>query len=225
MSSQGGAAAIREAIEAKRSKIKTPGVSLKTLERDATRKKAWWNEKIQIACMDKDGEPMLGCAWNVPRRRLTDAVLQSMCLRCPAHIKIEYLKDQTTGDIVWPPDAQLHCHPLPWSYSVVAVEEKEARSPPRTAVIDRSKDLSYYGDLQIMIFNVPLNTNNEKTKVTSEEVKAWLLCGLLEEDEDVREAQDIVRTLEGKAKVVESNLSRVGYMKFSEKVSAKHGGA
>lgn len=42
MSSQGGAAAIREAIEAKRSKIKTPGVSLKTLERDATRKKAWY---------------------------------------------------------------------------------------------------------------------------------------------------------------------------------------
>ncbi|CAM9669143.1 unnamed protein product [Scytosiphon promiscuus] len=207
MSSQGGAAAIREAIEAKRSKIKEPGVSLKTLERDATRKKAWWNEKIQLACMDKDGEPMPGCAWKVPRRRLTQAVLQSMCLNCPARIKIEYLKDQTTGDIVWPPDAQLHCHPLPWSYSVVAVEEKEARGLPLFAkVIDRSKDVSYYGDLRIMIFNV-----------TSEEVKAWLLCGLLEEDEDVKEAQDIVRSVEDKAKVVEHNLSRVGYMKFSEK--------
>lgn len=39
--SQGGSAAIREAIEAKRSKIKTPGVSLKTLEKDAKRKKDW----------------------------------------------------------------------------------------------------------------------------------------------------------------------------------------
>lgn len=39
--SQGGSAAIREAIEAKRSKIKTPGVSLKTLEKDAKRKKEW----------------------------------------------------------------------------------------------------------------------------------------------------------------------------------------
>ena len=41
MSSQGGSAAIREAIEAKRSKIKAPGESLKTLERDAKRKKVW----------------------------------------------------------------------------------------------------------------------------------------------------------------------------------------
>lgn len=43
------------------------------------------------------------------------------------HGQIEYLKDQTTGEIVWPPDAQLGCHPLPWSYAVVAVEEKEVR--------------------------------------------------------------------------------------------------
>lgn len=41
MSVPEGTAAIREAIEARRSKIKTPGVSLKTLERDASRKKAW----------------------------------------------------------------------------------------------------------------------------------------------------------------------------------------
>eukprot|EP00903_Cladosiphon_okamuranus_P013542 g12614.t1 len=208
--SQGGSAAIREAIEAKRSKIKAPGKSLKTLERDAQRKKAWWNEKINIACMDTDGEPMLGCAWRVPRHRLTEVALRTMCLACPAHVKIEYLKDQTTGDIVWPPDAQMHCQPPPWSYAVIAVEEKQ--------VVDRSKDPSYYGDVQIMIFNVPLKTINESTEVTSEEVKAWLLCGLLEEDEDVKEAQEIVRTLEAEAKVVEHNLSRVGYMKFSEKV-------
>lgn len=42
MSSSGGSAAIREAIEAKRAKIKTPGESLKTLERDAKRKRAWY---------------------------------------------------------------------------------------------------------------------------------------------------------------------------------------
>ncbi|CAM9720967.1 unnamed protein product [Ectocarpus sp. 6 AP-2014] len=212
MSVPEGTAAIREAIEARRSKIKTPGESLKTLERDASRKKAWWNEKIQIACMDKDGEPIQGCAWKVPRRRLTEVVLRNMCLTCPEHVKIEYLKDQTTGDIVWPPHAQMHCHPLPWNYAVVAMEEKEAR-----CVIDRSRDPTYYGDVQIMIFNVPLNTNNEKTEVTSEEVKAWLLCGLLEEDEDVKEAREIVRTLEAEAKMVEHQLSRVGYMKFTKK--------
>eukprot|EP00752_Nemacystus_decipiens_P009142 g8165.t1 len=239
--SQGGSAAMREAIEARRSKIKTPGASLKTLEKDAKRKKEWWNEKIKIACIDIDGEPMEGCAWKVPRHRLTEATLKTMCLTCPAHLKIEYLKDLTTGDIVWPPDAQMSCHPPPWSYAAVAVEEQQARrssslgglgsprsiagnmiegifTPWCTIVVDRSKDPSYYGDVQIMIFNVPLKTVTESTQVTSEEVKAWLLCGLLEEDEDVKEAQQILRALEAEAKVVEQNLSRVGYMKFTEKV-------
>ena len=44
----------------------------------------------------------------------------------PALAQADYLKDQTTGDIVWPPDAQLQCRTLPWTYAVVAVEEKEA---------------------------------------------------------------------------------------------------
>ncbi len=32
-------------------------------------------------------------------------------------------------------------------------------------VLDRSKDPSYHGDVQLMIFNVPLKTRDEKTKV------------------------------------------------------------
>ena len=43
----------------------------------------------------------------------------------PTFGQIGYLKDQTAGDIVWPPDAQLNCHPLPWTYAVIAVEEQE----------------------------------------------------------------------------------------------------
>ncbi|CAM9884564.1 unnamed protein product [Pylaiella littoralis] len=159
--------------------------------------------------MDTDGEPIRECAWMVPRHRLTEIALKTMCLTCPEHIKIGYLKDKSTGDIVWPPDAQLNCHPLPWSYAVIAVEEREARPSP--------DDPFYSGDLQLMIVGVPLTARDDATKVTSEDVKAWLLCGLLEEDEDVKEARDIVRTLEAEAKVVEHNLSRVGYMKFTEK--------
>ena len=51
-----------------------------------------WNEKIQIACLDEDGEPMLGCAWRVSRHRLTEAALQNMCLTCPAQIKVRFCK-------------------------------------------------------------------------------------------------------------------------------------
>lgn len=32
-------------------------------------------------------------------------------------------------------------------------------------VVDRSKDPSYYGDVQIMIFNVPLKTISERIQV------------------------------------------------------------
>ena len=38
--------------------------------------------------MDIDGEPMEKCAWRVPRHRLTEAALKTMCLTCPAHIKV-----------------------------------------------------------------------------------------------------------------------------------------
>ncbi len=31
---------------------------------------------------------MLGCAWRLSRHRLTEAALQTMCLNCPAHIKV-----------------------------------------------------------------------------------------------------------------------------------------
>lgn len=41
--------------------------------------------------------------------------------------QIDYLKERTTGDIVWPPDAQLRCYPLPSSYAVVRVEERQVR--------------------------------------------------------------------------------------------------
>lgn len=51
--SQGGSAAIREAIEAKRSKIKTPGESLKTLERDAKRKKAWYESRENAGAINR----------------------------------------------------------------------------------------------------------------------------------------------------------------------------
>eukprot|EP00904_Undaria_pinnatifida_P007369 jgi/Undpi1/3762/HiC_scaffold_16.g07131.m1 len=209
MSSSGGSAAIREAIENKRAKIKAPGESLKTLSRDAKRKKAWWTEKIHIACLDEDGEPAKNCAWKVPRHHLTPIWLETMCLKCPMHVKVDYLKDQTTGDIVWPPDAQMKCHTLPWRYAVVAVEEK--------AVVDFSRDPFYYGDVRIMIFNVPLKTNNDGAEVSAEDITAWLLCGLLEEDDEVKEAREILVTLEAEAKTVEHSLSRVGYMKFTQK--------
>lgn len=67
MSSSGGSAAIREAIENKRAKIKAPGESLKTLSRDAKRKKAWY-----------ELHDMIRVVWW--RERLTLCV--TFCLSC-----------------------------------------------------------------------------------------------------------------------------------------------
>lgn len=43
------------------------------------------------------------------------------------NIQIEYLKDQFSGDIVWPADAQMECQSTPSSYAVIAVEERSVR--------------------------------------------------------------------------------------------------
>lgn len=39
-----------------------------------------------------------------------------------------------------------------------------------TQVIDRSRDPFYYGDVRVMIFNVPLKTDNDQTEVSK---TAW----------------------------------------------------
>lgn len=47
-----------------------------------------WNEKIHIACLDEDGEPVRECEWRVPRRLLTDVFLQNACMKCPLSVKV-----------------------------------------------------------------------------------------------------------------------------------------
>ena len=49
-----------------------------------------WNEKIHIACLDEDGEPVENCAWKVPRHHLTPVWLETMCLKCPLQVKVGY---------------------------------------------------------------------------------------------------------------------------------------
>lgn len=85
--SQGGPAAIREAIEAKRSKIKTPGVSLKTLERDAKRKKAWYENGEKAGARPKrvvhGRDSMVGVDWLMHAFEET-----ALCCDCLLYIRM-----------------------------------------------------------------------------------------------------------------------------------------
>ncbi|CAN0074684.1 unnamed protein product [Ascophyllum nodosum] len=213
MSSSGGSAAIREAIETRRRKIKIPEPSREQLNKVAERKMAWWKETISIAFLDKDGEPIKGCTWKVARQHLTPVWLQTVCLKCPMHAKINYLKEQTIGDIVWPADAQMKCRPSPWSYVVIAVEERN--------ITDWSRDPGYYGDVQVIIFDVPLKTDNDKFKARPgiQDIRAWLMFGLQEGDEEAKKTQEIISKLEKDAKKVDHSISRIGYMEFIDKTS------
>lgn len=49
--------------------------------------------------MDADGEPIVGCAWRVPRHHLTENVLQTMCLSCPEHVKVGLLAGGDTEPV------------------------------------------------------------------------------------------------------------------------------
>lgn len=55
---------------------------------DCVADKYRWTEKIHIACLDEDGEPAKNCAWKVPRHHLTPIWLETMCLKCPMHVKV-----------------------------------------------------------------------------------------------------------------------------------------
>jgi hypothetical protein len=69
---------------------------------------------------------------------------------------------------------QQECNPKPFSYYVVKKFVTEG--------YDALDDKHYSGDLRILLQNVPLKTSNELYSVRMEDVRAWVMFGVVEED-------------------------------------------
>jgi len=159
--------------------IPEPGIHLKNVAREKNRRAAWQNEMIRISVLDSDGNERMGCTWRIPRNKLTTAFLQEIINRSPAKedpdgCAIEFLRDSAGVDVIWPEQMQQECNPKPFSYYVVKKFVTEG--------YDALDDKHYSGDLRILLQNVPLKTSNELYSVRMEDVRAWVMFGVVEED-------------------------------------------
>ena len=50
-----------------------------------------------------------------------------------------------------------------------------------TEAYDAKEDAHYSGDLRVMLKNVPMKTVNERYSVQMEDVRTWVLAGIIEE--------------------------------------------
>jgi len=134
-----------------------PGIHLKSVERADERKDAWNRELIKVCCLDVDGNERDGCTWRVPRHKLTLEFLQEVLNRSPAcddadGCLIEFLRDSTGVELIYPDKMQAVCQPKPFSYYVVKKFVTES--------YDAKGDAHYDGDLRVMLKNVPLKTSS-----------------------------------------------------------------
>ncbi|KAG5180116.1 hypothetical protein JKP88DRAFT_166949 [Tribonema minus] len=185
MATAAGQASLLAAVEAKRSKIEVPPPTLKKLEREAERKKEFWNQNVIIKCVDANGIAVPNCSWRLQRRKLTPDFIKLLCQRCPLAINIDYLRDAATAEVVWLEDMQAVCKPAPWAYTVIPKEERR--------VADDRADAHYVGDTHLMLLQAPLRTENEE----------------FDEDVEISGARDLIAQMTQQMEALDKKLGRV----------------
>jgi hypothetical protein len=187
----------------KHENISEPGLHLKSVERRDERKHAWQTELIRVSVLDVDGNERPGCTWRIPRHKLTQEFVQEVINRSPAGededgCMMEFLRDSTGVELIWPQDMQFKCQPKPFSYYIVKKFVNEG--------YDAKDDVHYTGDLRVMLKSVPLRTSNEKYLVKMEDVRTWVLTGIIEEDSYVQKYVKKARRCEKAIDVISKKI-------------------
>jgi hypothetical protein len=67
--------------------------------------------------------------------------------------------------------------------------------------------------MRLMLRHAPLKTENEMFAVLPSDLRAWLLFGLMEEDNEIKQANDVVAALQQEVAAIDKRLERVAYTK------------
>jgi len=111
---------------------------------------------------------------------------------------------------------QQDCNPKPFSYYVVKKFNTEG--------YDAKTDDHYTGDLRVMLKDVPMKTINEKYRVKMEDVRAWVLAGIVEEDSYVQKYTKKVAKLEKAMDVLTKRIKHTANQPvFDDKGKEVHG--
>jgi hypothetical protein len=69
------------------------------------------------------------------------------------------------------------------------------------------------GEMRLMLRRAPLKTENEMFSVLPSDLRAWLLYGLMEEDSEIKQANEVVAALQQEVAAIDKRLERVAYTK------------
>ncbi len=91
--------------------ISEPSLNMKSVARTKQRYNAWTHEEIKVSMLDSDGNERPGCTWRIPRHKLCAEFLQDIINRSPAGSDpdgsmLEYLRDSSGVDLIWPHEMQ-----------------------------------------------------------------------------------------------------------------------
>jgi hypothetical protein len=67
--------------------------------------------------------------------------------------------------------------------------------------------------MRLMLRHAPLKTENEMFAVLPSDLRAWLLFGLIEEDNEIKQANEVVAALQQEVAAIDRRLERVAYTK------------
>ena len=121
---------------------------------------AYSQELIRISVLDADGNERQQCSRRMPRNRLTQEFLQEIINRSsakddPDGCLMEFIRDTTGVDVVWPSEMMRKCHTKPFPYFVV---RKKLRVEGYDAMGDDTH-YRYTGELRVMLKMVPIHTS------------------------------------------------------------------
>jgi len=157
---------------------------IKAKKREEDQQNKWLNQSIDIRLLDQGGLELDGCKWKIPRRKLTREHLQERLDYSPVKdVKIDCLRDEKTNEIIWPENMMKECV-YKRTYIIVA------RWPDYPE--DHSKDPSYFGDFGVALFDVAMWTDDWRNPVRAEDIREWLICAILEEDQKGKLIEDVL---------------------------------
>ena len=147
--------------------------TVRAIDRDRARKKAWMKDLIRIQRLDDDGRLQKGCEWRIARRRLTQSYLQGLVDKCPLPCNIDCFVDNNGTSFTFN-EIQVKAQSDPFTYVIIP---KVVRKP-----VDIYEDPKYSGQTVFMIKFVPIHAVDGKTPVDAASLREWILAAIAEID-------------------------------------------
>ena len=191
-------AELRQVFEGKSTERK------KDVMRAQHKKNTFLNELVWIKLLDEAG--YLVEEWKLVRKRIDSRKIHALIGRTSRpDVEVDFFYD-STGVPIWMEDLLLKGQKSPNFYTIVP---QVKRFPE-----DIRDNLHYEGQASFTIRQVPCRSKDEKTLVTDEALRVWMLYAINEEDPHCKPLAAKIPPVEDIIKQIDKKIKGVSKMKF-----------